>query len=203
MKETLITILRNRHSTIDEFREATELLGSILAYESGALLSKTTISVETPISTTHGTVIKHQPLLIPILRAGLALLNPFMRCYKKATVGFIGIQRIDQGDKTTSNLEAYYENIPTFNPETPILLLDPMMATGGSSILAVNYLKSRGANENQINLISFLASPEGVKAFQMVCPEVNLLIAKVDEGLDANKWIVPGLGDFGDRYFGG
>ncbi len=198
MKKTLITTLRNKNCSIEEYRQATDLLGTVLAIESDALFPKATVFVDTPLMQTHGTAFKHDPLLIPILRSGLVLLPPFMRFYPKASVGFIGVRR----DELTAIPELYYIKIPAFKPETPILVLDPMIATGGSASLAIKKIKALGASEKQITLISFIASPEGIAVLQKECPDVNIVIAQVDEGLNDKKWITPGLGDFGDRYFG-
>ena len=198
MKKTLITTLRNKNSSIEEFRQATDQLGTVLAIEAGALYPKKNIFIDTPLMSTHGTAFNHDPLLIPILRSGLCLLSPFMRFYPRANVGFIGICR----DEETAKPKLYYLKIPAFTPETPIFILEPMIATGGSALLAIKKIKALGAKARQITLISFIASPEGITAFQKECPEVNLVIAQVDEGLNDKKWILPGLGDFGDRYFG-
>lgn len=198
MKKTLITILRDKNTSIEQFRQATDQLGTVLAVECDALFPKATLFVDTPLARTHGVRFKHESVLVPILRSGLVLLPPFMRFHPSATVGFIGTRR----DEKTAIPELYYSKLPPFSPENPILLLDPMIATGGSAALAVNILKAAGALEKQITLISFIASPEGITRFQKECPEVGVVVAQVDEGLDDKKRIIPGLGDFGDRYFG-
>ncbi|PJD95755.1 MAG: uracil phosphoribosyltransferase [Parachlamydia sp.] len=198
MKKTLITILRNRHATVEQFRQATDQLGTVLAIECDALFPKATLFVDTPLARTHGVCFKHEFVLVPILRSGLVLLPPFMRFHPSASVGFIGARR----DEKTAIAELYYTKLPPFNTDNPILLLDPMIATGGSAALAVKVLKAAGAVEKQITLIAFIASPEGITHFQRECPEVGLVVAQVDEGLDEQKRIIPGLGDFGDRYFG-
>lgn len=198
MKETLITILRNRHASIEEYRQASDQLGTVLAIECDALFSKKTVFVETPLSNTHGVQIKHEAVLVPILRSGLVMLPPFIRFHPGAKVGFIGARRNEE----TAIAELYYNKLPPFNVDNPILLLDPMIATGGSASLAVQVLKAAGAVEKQITLVSFIAAPEGIARFQKECPEVGLVVAQVDECLNAHKWILPGLGDFGDRYFG-
>lgn len=197
MKKTLITILRNRNASIEEYRQATDQLGTVLAVECDALFPKATIFVDTPLARTHGTSFKHESVLVPILRSGLVLLPPFMRFHPGASVGFIGTRR----DEKTAIPELYYKKLPPFTPDNPILLLDPMIATGGSATLAVKVLKEAGAVEKQITLIAFIAAPEGISHFQQECPEVGLVVAQVDEGLDEKKRIIPGLGDFGDRYF--
>lgn len=198
MKKTLITTLRNRNTSTEQFRQATDQLGTVLAVECDALFPKATVFVDTPLTRTHGVCFKHEFVLVPILRSGLVLLPPFMRFHPGASIGFIGMRR----DEKTTIPELYYTNLPSFNHDNPILLLDPMIATGGSASLAVKVLKSAGAIEKQITLVAFIASPDGIARFQKECPEVNLVIAQVDEGLDELKRIVPGLGDFGDRYFG-
>lgn len=197
MKKTLITILRNRNTSIEQYRQAADQLGSVLAVECDALLPKTTTFVDTPLAHTHGVCLKHVPILVPILRSGLVLLPPFMRFHPNASIGFIGARR----DEKTAIAKLYYSNLPPLNADSPILLLDPMIATGGSAALAVNALKTAGATEKQIILISFIASPEGIARFQAECPEAGLIVAQVDEKLDERKFIIPGLGDFGDRYF--
>ncbi|MBS0635222.1 MAG: uracil phosphoribosyltransferase [Verrucomicrobia bacterium] len=198
MKKTLITILRNRNTPIEQYRQAADQLGTVLAVECDSLFPKATLFVDTPLARTHGVCFKHEFVLVPILRSGLALLPPFMRFHPGAGIGFIGTRR----DEKTAIPELYYANLPPFTQDNPILLLDPMIATGGSAALAVKVLKDAGAVEKQITLISFIASPEGITRFQKDCPEVGLVVAQVDEGLDEQKRILPGLGDFGDRYFG-
>lgn len=198
MKKTLITILRNRNTPIEQYRQAADQLGTVLAVECDSLFPKATLFVDSPLARTHGVCFKHEFVLVPILRSGLALLPPFMRFHPGAGVGFIGTRR----DEKTAIPELYYANLPPFTQDNPILLLDPMIATGGSAALAVKVLKDAGAVEKQITLISFIASPEGIKRFQKDCPEVGLVVAQVDEGLDEQKRILPGLGGFGDRYFG-
>lgn len=198
MKETLITILRDSNSTIEQFRQATDQLGTVMAIESSVIFQKATIFVDTPLAKTHGVHFKHTPLLVPILRSGLVMLHRFIHFYPSAKVGFIGARRNEE----TAIADLYYSNLPAFDSDTPILLLDPMIATGGSASLSVEALKKAGADERQITLISFIGSPEGILRFQKEHPEAGLLVAQTDEGLNASKWIVPGLGDFGDRYFG-
>lgn len=197
MKETLITILRDRNATIEQYRQATDQLGTVLAAECDILFQKATVFVDTPLMRTHGVHNKHEAVLVPILRSGLVLLPPFLRFHPTASVGFIGARR----DEETAKAELYYNKLPPFTKDNPILLLDPMIATGGSAALAVHVLKEAGALETQITLVSFIAAPEGIARFQMECPGVGLVVAQVDERLDENKFILPGLGDFGDRYF--
>lgn len=198
MKKTLITVLRNRNTSIEQYRQASDQLATVLAVECDALFPKATLFVDTPLARTHGVCFKHESVLVPILRSGLVLLSPFMRFHPGAGIGFIGTRR----NEKTAIPELYYSKLPPFNRYNPIFLLDPMIATGGSAALAVQVLKEAGAVEKQITLIAFIGAPEGIARFQKECPGVGLVVAQVDEGLDEKKRIIPGLGDFGDRYFG-
>lgn len=198
MKATFLTILRDKNTTLAHFREASHQLASVLAVESGALLPQRPRSVETPLAMTTGTSISGEILLVPILRSGLALLPAFMQFHPAAAVGFIGARR----DEATAIPHLYYTNLPPFNANHSILLLDPMLATGGSAVLATEVLKAAGAKEEQIILVSFVGSPQGTAHFQEACPKAQLIIAQIDDGLTPHQWISPGLGDFGDRYFG-
>lgn len=197
MKKSLITQLRNRNSSVEQFREAADQLGTILAIESDSLFPKESIVVETPLGITSGVCSKKSPILVPILRSGLVMLPPFLRFHHGASIGFIGMRR----DEKTAIPQLYYKNLPAFRPDDLILLLDPMLATGGSASLAVKILKEAGAIEKQVTLVSFIASEEGKRRFHQECPDAGLVVAQVDEGLDSQKRIIPGLGDFGDRYF--
>ncbi len=198
MKQTLITILRDKQSTIEQYRKAADQLADVMAIESAALLQKKNFSIETPLATTQGVKFNKEVLLVPILRSGLVLLPSFLRFYPDALVGFLGERR----DEITAIPELYYAKFPLFSRENPIFLLDPMLATGGSAVLAVNVLKGVGAIESQITLISFIAAPEGIAHLCRECPSVKYIVAQVDEKLTPEKFIYPGLGDFGDRYFG-
>lgn len=198
MKDVLLTRLRDRSSSVEEFRAAAERLGELLAIEAAAKIARTSISVETPLATTRGATFKSRVMLVPILRSGLIFLWPFLRFYPDALVGFIGARR----DEVTAIPELYYIQLPVFAPDTPILILDPMLATGGSAHLAVDLLKKAGAHESQITLVSAIAAPEGIQHLKETSPQVMIIAAQVDEKLNKDKFIHPGLGDFGDRYFG-
>ena len=198
MKDILITVLRDKNATRAQYREAAERLGTLLAIEAAAKLPRTSIPVETPLAKTQGAIFSNQVLLVPILRSGLIFLNPFLQYYPDALIGFIGARR----DEMTAIPELYYKKLPPFNHDTPILLLDPMLATGGSAHLAVNVLKEAGALEKQITLVSAIAAPEGIRYLKDELPDLGLIVAQVDEKLNQHKFIYPGLGDFGDRYFG-
>lgn len=199
MKKVLITQLRDRTATIEGFREAAWQLANVLAIESSAFFPKKSIFVDTPL-TKHvaGEAIKQDCVIVPILRSGLTLLNPFLQFYPYANVGFIGLRR----DEATALPELYYVNLPSITKDTYVILLDPMIATGGSASRAIGLLKESQAMEKNILLASFIASPEGIDRLKKDYPDMHLLVAQVDKGLDEKKYICPGLGDFGDRYFG-
>jgi uracil phosphoribosyltransferase len=183
---------------MEQFRQAADQLGTILAAESAAFLPKKNVTVQTPLAPMTTSVVESQVMLVAILRAGLSFLPPFLKFYPNALIGLIGEKR----DEKTAIPYLYYSKLPAFTKDTPILLLDPMLATGGSACLAIKVLKEAGAVESQITLISAVAAPEGVHHVEIEHPGTHLLVAEIDEKLDANKYIVPGLGDFGDRYFG-
>lgn len=198
MKNRLITTLRSKDTTTEQFRQAADQLAIVLAIEAETLFPTTIKPLETPLAKTQGVFLKQEIILVPILRSGLILLPPFMHFYPGSKIGFIGTRR----DEVTAIPKLYYHNLPPFSPDSSILLLDPMIATGGSATLAVKILKEAGIAERQIALIAFIASPQGVNHFHNACPDVKLIVAQIDEGLDSQKRIIPGLGDFGDRYFG-
>jgi uracil phosphoribosyltransferase len=197
-KETLITTLRNREMGQRDFRLATEKLGALLALEVAGLLQTSEVAIQTPISPTEGFVFSNQIILVPILRSGLALMYPFLRFFSEAKVGFIGMRR----DAVTTEPQHYYHNLPQINPKDDVLILEPMLATGRSLSVSIEILKENGVPEEKMILASIIAAPEGLQVMQEKFPKIKLVIAQQDEGLNANKFIVPGLGDFGDRYFG-
>ena len=197
MKTTLLTILRDPSTKTWQFRDAARRLGAILAAESGVFLPKKPKSVDTELGHAEGVELLEEPVLVSILRSGAALLDPFMDMYLKAAIGMIGIRR----DETSFKPLQYYQNLPALGQNAPIFLLDPMLATGASAMLAVRLLKEAGAEEKQVVFIAILAAKEGLDLFQRTYPEVRMHIAHVDPALNQQKMIVPGLGDFGDRYF--
>ena len=198
MKSICLSVLRDKNAPLEAYRQAADQLATLLAVEADALLPKQAVSIATPLESTQGEKLLHPPILVPILRSGIVLLHSFLRFYPSAPVGFIGMKR----DEQTAIPKHYYTNLPPLTPKSSLFLLDPMIATGGSASLAVDILKQADAAEGNITLISFLASPEGMEHFKHHCPNANLLVAHIDKGLNAQKWIIPGLGDFGDRYFG-
>lgn len=198
MKDILLTILRDKTSTQLQYREAAEKLAYILAAEVSEFQSKKNVKIATPLAEMQGVKLAHSPLLVPVLRSGLALLNPFMKFYPDAQVGFIGLRR----DETTCIPHLYYHHLPKIASDQTVLLLEPMLATGGSIFKALKLLCENGASKQKILVVSVVGSLEGIKFLTKEMPEVHLHVACIDEKLNAQNFIVPGLGDFGDRYFG-
>jgi len=198
MKETLLTILRNEKTGIVEFRTTAEKLAYVLAAEVSNMLEKEKVVVTTPLEKTDGFKIKDDIILVPILRSALSLLPPFLKLFENAKVGFLGLKR----DEKTAVANLYYKNIPPISSKDNIILLDPMIATGGSGSEAIKILKEDGASEDKIIFVAVICSQEGVDEIKIKYPKVRILNVHVDKILNDKKFIVPGLGDFGDRYFG-
>ncbi len=168
-----------------------------MAYEITRDVPLQTIQVETPVAVTDSKVVSGRMLgLVPILRAGLGMVDGILKLIPSAKVGHIGLAR----DHETLQPKEYYINLPTDAQERLLIVIDPMLATGGSAIAAINSLKQRGCQ--YIKLMCLIAAPEGVKAIQEAHPDVDIYIAALDERLDEKGYIIPGLGDAGDRMFG-
>ncbi len=191
-----LTVLRNKHTPKELFRVSLERLAEVMAVEICAKLPLETFSVETPLETTTGFRLKEKFLLVPVLRAGLGMQSGFLKFLPEATVSHIGVSR----DHITHEPHFYYSNIPENISELHGFVLDPMLATGGSATMAVKLLKEKGAKN--LSLVSVVAAPEGVKRFSEAHPDVHIYTAVLDRELNANKYILPGLGDAGDRLFG-
>lgn len=197
MKDLLLTILRDKKTSTADFRKAADDLAMILATETSNFLERQKTSIQTPFTKTTGHKIKNKIILVPILRAGLALLPAFLETFSDASVGFIGLKRDDK----TYRAKLYYKNIPKISPKDNILILDPMLATGGSLVETIKILKSAGAKEEKIIYVGVVSAPEGLSKLKKYFPKIQTIIAVHDKKLNKNKYIVPGLGDFGDRYF--
>ena len=198
MKETLLTTLRDRSTTRQAFRHVTDQISLVLAGEAGQYLEKTDKTITTPLEETKGKQLAGDLVIIPILRAGLAMLPSFLRFFPEASVGFLGMRR----DEETKEPHLYYENLPTLKNGSAVMVIDPMIATGGSGILAIEKIKSKGISENQIFYVGILAAQEGIERVKKAFPEIRIVIGHIDPILNQDAFIVPGLGDFGDRYFG-
>ncbi|MDP3058468.1 MAG: uracil phosphoribosyltransferase [bacterium] len=192
-----LTFIRDKNTGSKEFRELVEEVAMLMAYEVTRNLPLEDYTVETPVATAKTKVISGKKLgIIPILRAGLGMVNGMLKLVPAAKVGHIGLYR----DPTTLKPVEYYCKLPTDVAERELIIVDPMLATGGSAIAAIGYLKKEGANT--INLVCLIAAPEGIKAIHAVHPEVLIYTAAIDSHLNEHAYIVPGLGDAGDRLFG-
>lgn len=198
MKDTLLTLLRDKSTSTENFRRAADHMGMMLSFEVANFLEKELLSIETPLAPAVGTRFKNRIVLIPILRAGIALLTPFMKLFPDSRVGFVGLKR----DEETAVATLYYKNIPPIEEQDVVIILDPMIATGGSGSTVIDLLKSLKVPEERIYYVGIIAAPEGLNYLRKLAPDMKILAAEVDERLNDKKFIVPGLGDFGDRYFG-
>lgn len=191
-----LTIVRDRATPTHSFRAALGRIATILAYRALEDLPLRERPVQTPIQTTLGHEIDRDLVVVPILRAGLSLVDAILEFVPGAKVGHLGMYR----DEATHDPVPYYSKLPGGLSNSLVLLVDPMLATGGSADDAIRYLKKSGAQE--IRFICLIAAPEGIERIQTAHPEVPILTAAVDERLNEHAFIVPGLGDAGDRFFG-
>ena len=191
-----ITMLRDEKTTVKDFRELANEIALLMGYEATKDLELADIKVKTPITETMGKTITKQVALVPILRAGLGMVDAIMSLIPAAKVGHVGLYR----DPQTHEPVEYYCKLPTDIEQLQVLVLDPMLATGGSAVAAIDFIKKRGAK--RIKLVNIIAAPEGVKAVQDAHPDVDIYVGALDEKLNEKAYIVPGLGDAGDRLFG-
>jgi uracil phosphoribosyltransferase len=192
-----LTLLRDRKTPGSLFRQLVEELGLLLAVEATRHLATVSIAIETPMERTQGRRLNPlDPVLVPVLRAGLGLVQPFLKLVPTAKVGHLGLYR----DHDSLVPVPYYRNFPPLLEERPVFVLDPMLATGGSASEAVRQLKQAGAKD--ITLASILAAPEGIRRLQQDHADLRLVLATVDRQLNDKGYILPGLGDAGDRIFG-
>ena len=192
-----LSILRRKEVSTKEFRELVDEIGMLMAYEVSRDLPLENVEIETPVAKTTAQQLAGKKLaIVPILRAGIGMVDGIHKLIPAARVGHIGMYR----DETTLKPVEYLVKLPTDIAERRILLVDPMLATGGSAILAVDSLKKREANN--IKFVCLVAAPEGVKAFHAAYPDIDIYAAALDDHLNEKGYIVPGLGDAGDRLFG-
>lgn len=192
-----LTYIRDINTGTKEFRELVDEVATLMAYEITRDLPLTEKEIETPVQKGMSNVLAGKKLgIVPILRAGLGMVEGILNLIPAAKVGHIGLYR----DPETLEPIEYYVKLPSDVSERDLILVDPMLATGGSAIAAVNSLKKRGATK--IRFMCLIAAPEGVKAMTDAHPDVDIYIAALDEKLDEKGYIVPGLGDAGDRLFG-
>ena len=192
----LLSILRDRHTPYRVFRETMTDAALILGYESMRTLRGEEIAVETPLEASAGVKLADEVFVVAILRAGLGLVDGFLRLAPEARVGHLGMYR----DEEALRPVGYYENIPSGAENAEVFVVDPMLATGGSAVQAVTRLKRGGAG--RLHFVCLVAAPEGVQALRAAHPDVAITTATIDRELDGNGYIRPGLGDAGDRTFG-
>lgn len=192
-----LTHIRKKETGTKEFRELVDEIATLMAFEATRDLPLDEIEIETPVSKTKSKVLSGKKLgIVPILRAGIGMVDGIVKLIPAAKVGHIGLYR----DPETLKPVEYYVKLPSDITERDIFVVDPMLATGGSAIEAIHSLKKRGAK--RIKFLCLIAAPEGLKALEEAHPDVDIYIAALDDKLDENGYIVPGLGDAGDRLFG-
>jgi uracil phosphoribosyltransferase len=190
--------LRDKTSSMETFRKSAQLLSHLLALETTAHLPMARYTIETPCGFAQACKPACNVILVPIWRSGDELYVTFMKHFEQAKIGFVGMRR----NETTAQAEFYYANIPSIHENDIAIILDPMIATGGSAAAAIELIKQKGIPEQQIIFVGFIAAPEGLRFLQERYPNITIITAVLDERLNEHKFIVPGLGDFGDRYFG-
>ncbi len=191
-----LTVMRSRGTPHGEFRQALYEAAAIMAVEVARELPVKEVEIETPLESTRGQRLRDEVAVVPVLRAGLGMVEGFLRLLPDARVGHVGIYR-DEEEHVPID---YYERLPRGLPNARVYVLDPMLATGGSAVTALNHLKRAGAR--QLDLVCLVAAPQGLAAVEQAHPEVRIWTAAVDRELDENAYIRPGLGDAGDRVFG-
>ncbi|ABX80832.1 uracil phosphoribosyltransferase [Acholeplasma laidlawii] len=191
-----MALIRDKNTSTKTFRETVGEIGALITYEITKDLETVEIEVETPIQKTICRQLKKQLVIVPILRAGLGMVNGIHDMVPSAKIGHIGLYR----DEKSLEPVSYYAKFPTDILDGVVLVVDPMLATGGSATAAITELKNRGAKD--VRFVGLVGCPEGVKRLQMDHPDVPIYLAALDEKLNEVGYIVPGLGDAGDRLFG-
>lgn len=191
-----LTTLRDERTDNAGFRAALRDLTLMLVYEATRDAAAETIPVRTPLTDTTGSRLAAPPLLVPVLRAGLGMVDQAHALIPEARVGFVGVAR----DEKTAQPTPYLESLPDDLSSRPVMVLDPMLATGGSMAYTLGLLKARRAAD--ITAVCVVCAPEGIAALERVVPDLKLVTASIDQGLNDVAYILPGLGDAGDRQFG-
>lgn len=191
-----LTSLRDKATSPSHFRRLTHRLSLVVAMEATRKLPMTLARVESPLEMAQGEVLDGDVVVVPVLRAGLGMVDAVLALLPHARVGHIGLQR----DEQTALASRYYAKLPDTVSGSTALIVDPMLATGGSALAAIDILRQSGSRD--IRLLCIVAAPEGIAAVESVHPTLPIYTAVVDRQLDARKFILPGLGDFGDRLYG-
>ena len=192
-----LAILRNKETSVKEFRELVGEIAGLMCYEATRKLPTEEVAVETPVGIAKCHVLAGKKLaIVPVLRAGLGMVDKMVDLIPSAKIGHIGLYR----DPETHKPVEYYCKLPTDVAQRIVLVLDPMLATGGSASAAISFLKARGAS--RIKMVNIIGAPEGVDVVQREHPDVDIYLGSLDEKLNDHGYILPGLGDAGDRLFG-
>jgi uracil phosphoribosyltransferase len=194
--QDILMQLRDATTSPEDFRQLTGRISVLLAAEALRDLPTSRRTVATPLGPAHGHRVKADVVLVPVLRAGLGMLPGMLELVPGARVGHIGLQR----DEVTAHATRYYSKLPPRLNDSYVLMIDPMLATGGSAVAALEML--RGAGARHIRLVCIVAAPEGIAAVEEAYPDVPIYTPVIDQRLNDHKFIVPGLGDFGDRLYG-
>jgi len=195
LADHILTHLRDRTTKPVLFRNLSYQFSLMLALEATRDLETVEKNIETPLAPHTGRILARSLVVVPILRAGLGMLQPFQDIFPDTSVGYIGLER----DHETAKARSYYCKLPPV-AGTRTIVADPMLATGGSASQALQLVKDHGGTD--VCLVCILGSPEGVETIHCAHPDVSIILGVLDESLNANKYIVPGLGDFGDRLYG-
>ena len=192
-----VSILRNKNTGTNEFRTVVEEIAMLIGYEALRDLDVEEVSVETPLETAMCPVIAgKKPAVVPILRAGLGMVDGVLKLMPAAKIGHIGLYR----DEETFEPKEYYCKLPAPIDQRKIFVVDPMLATGGSAVAAIDFIKQHGGKD--ITFMCVIAAPEGVERLHKAHPDVKIFVGNLDRGLNEKAYILPGLGDAGDRIFG-
>ena len=192
-----LTILRSKDTSVKEFRELVREISSLMCYEATRNLPTQEVEVQTPVGVAKAQVLAGKKLaIVPVLRAGLGMVDAMVDLIPSAKIGHIGLYR----DPDTHEPVKYYCKMPNDIAQRQVFVVDPMLATGGSAVAAISFIKEYGCK--YITLMDIIAAPEGIAAVRKAHPDVDIFVAAVDEGLNDHAYIVPGLGDAGNRTFG-
>jgi uracil phosphoribosyltransferase len=196
MVQDSLTHLRDKETSLQKFRHHSDRICEFLFYEAVHDLKLHEVTVETPLTTTTGKKLSEEVIVVPVLRAGLAMLPAALKFLPKSKIGFVGLER----DEKTALAHPYYWKLPKFSAKSMVIITDPMLATGGTISHVIRNVRKNYSGK--ILIVSVIAAPEGVREIQEHFPDVDIYTSMLDERLNDRKYIVPGLGDYGDRYFG-
>lgn len=191
-----LTRLRDKRTGPQEFRRVLSEVAALMVYEATRDFAVRPVSVRTPLAPTKGSQLQREVVLVPVLRAGLGMLDSILQLIPYARVGFIGLKR----EETTLRANFYHKSLPPNLKPYEVLLIDPMLATGGSTVAAMDLLTELGVKH--VRMVNLVAAPEGIRQVRLHYPELPIYTAAVDERLNEKGYILPGLGDAGDRLFG-